>query len=666
MKVQIWSDEFAKKELKKRLNYAIEARKVYDLQWKKNESTIFGNTLQVFDSVAGLSFLDDLDDSELEVNVSYAFKNFRLIHAQMSANPPSVAISPSSTDQDDRRKAEAASILTKYALRTYDLTEKVDLVSLNTLLYGIGYVKTVWNPFEGEIIDSNTETGEVTLEGDVEFSVPNVYFVYPDPDVQSFKDCRYVFEKRVIPFEDAMNLWPGYTADLKRARIQNESQSEDQDASELKKKSYYDSVEIFEYWETGLPVNGYLGRFCTCLRDGTVLGNVKPSSFRFAAPGRVAEIDNRDIPDEVKEARKKKLPKKARLPYSSMTDIDVPNSLFGKSSVEYAAPIQGLVNSLDALKMQNIQAHGVTRMILPEAAEITDDSISDTPMDIIRITGNQPPYFQSPPQTMQDHTEMRGNLAVGVNDMMGTNEAMFGQQSREQSGASMQIATNQGNMVRRRLFNKYRNMVEKLYKDYLDVIREKWDVERTVKAVGKEKIVYAVDIKGADIDGGFDINVEYGTNFSLDPTTRREEILSLYPIFEKAGLPATTLLQHLKLNEIEGLFDSMKLPENRQREIFEKIIATGEQSEPRRHDNHELMLIYAKDWVMSSEFNNLPEETKSLIEDHIDMRAQAAAQQAAAAQPQPGQPAGGQPGATPEQPGMEQADLEEIQNFLQS
>jgi len=38
--------------------------------------------------------------------------------------------------------------------------------------------------------------------------------------------------------------------------------------------------------------------------------------------------------------------------------------------------------------------------------------------------------------------------------MAGVNDSMFGQQKREQSGFSMQYATNQGKMVRRRLFNK--------------------------------------------------------------------------------------------------------------------------------------------------------------------------------------------------------------------
>ena len=35
------------------------------------------------------------------------------------------------------------------------------------------------------------------------------------------------------------------------------------------------------------------------------------------------------------------------------------------------------------------------------------------------------------------------------------NESMFGQSSRETAGFTMQYATNQGNVIRRRLFNKY-------------------------------------------------------------------------------------------------------------------------------------------------------------------------------------------------------------------
>jgi hypothetical protein len=229
----------------------------------------------------------------------------------------------------------------------------------------------------------------------------------------------------------------------------------------------------------------------------------------------------------------------------------------------------------------------------------------------------------------------------------------------------MQYATNQGNMIRRRLFNKYVQFVEDIYKSYLSLVRKHWSIPRTITVLGKEKALEAVDIKGMDIDGGFDIVVEYGASLSLDPLTRREEILSLQPMFQQAGVPPRVTLKMLKLNELEGLYDIMQLAEDRQRELFEEMIATGRYLVPRKLQDHENMLAYGMQYVMTTEFKYLPEESKVLIERHIEERAEvAAAEKAPAGSAGGAMPPGpaGAPGDLPAGPEMvpAQAGLEEL------
>ncbi len=654
MKIKVWTTEEAKKELKKRLEYAMETRKDTERQWHYNEDTIFGKGLK---NVGGGEFeavFEDIDNSSIDVKVVYAFKNFRFLHAQMSANPPSVVTRPTSNDQDDRRKAEAADKLVQHALRVYNLTEKVDQMTLNTLAYGSGFLKHIWNPHKGDILEVDRETGEMILEGDIEITAPSVWNIYTDPDAgNDWDECRYLFEKRLIPWEDAAYYWPDHQEVLQKYRMQYPSSEDTQYSEDTSNNApnTYDSVEVFEYWEKGLPHNGYLGKFCIHLRDGTLLTTVKPSPFRFTQAGALEDIEKRDIPEEVKIKKIDRLPEIARLPYSMLTDIDIPNRLLGKSFLEYINPLQNILNSLDTMKLDNIQAHGALRLAIPEGTEIADDAISDSPWEVIKFTGSQPPHLLSTGQSMPDIAEMRTNVKTGIDDLSGVNEAMFGQQSRETSGASLQYSANQGNMIRRRLYNKYRSAVESIYKAYLDLVRRHWLVERTVKVVGKEKAIEAAEIKGADIDGGFDIVVEYGTSLSLDPTTRREEILSLAPMFEKAGMSPKQVLKYLKLNELDNMHSDFDYAESRQREIFESMILNMKYITPRKHADHENMLIYAKRWTMTVEYKVLPEEVKQLVDQHIDERAQMLAQEAAAANPAAGGPLppgpAGQPGPLP-------------------
>jgi hypothetical protein len=228
----------------------------------------------------------------------------------------------------------------------------------------------------------------------------------------------------------------------------------------------------------------------------------------------------------------------------------------------------------------------------------------------------------------------------GIDDSAGVNEAMFGQMQRETSGFSLQYATNQGNMIRRRLFNKYVLLTESVYKTFLQLVRKHWKTPKRIKVLGTEKAFNVVEISGMDIAGGFDLVVEYGASLSLDPTTRREEILTLLPLFEKAGVSTRTILSMLKLNELDAMYDEIQLANDRQYEYFKEMIETGEYLEPRKLEDHKNMLEFSYRYVMTSEFKYLDDDSKELIYQHVEDREQLAAT--------PAQPAPvGAPGEVP-------------------
>lgn len=636
-KIQTWSIEEAKNQLTKRLNQAQQARKPYEKFWQDSEHVVYGTG---YNSAQRSNFLSDLDtnlmevdESDADVNVSYAFKNLRFLHAQMSANPPTCVARPASNDPEDRRRADAADRLIRHAIRTYKMQEHVDRASLQCLLYGSAMLKLHWNPHKGDILDLDDDDN-ITLEGDIDISVPHLWDIFIDPDAETFDDARYVIQRRILPYEEAVYLWPEKQELLKSIKQDNRSSHshnlEQGGKSPYIRKELYDTVEIYEYWEKGLPLNGFLGKHAIHTKGGELLEPIKANPHRFK-------------PASDANARYSI----ARLPFHMLTDIDLPNSYWGKSTIDYAAPIQQTMNRLDSLNLDNIQAHGSARLVLPENAEISEQ-ITNTPWDIVKITGNQAPYFMSAPNTMPAIDRLREQVKIGVDDMFGVNESMFGQQSRETAGFAMQYAANQGNMIRRRLFNKYAMFVEAIYKSYLDVVRKNWDTKRTILVIGKEKALEAVDIQGADISGGFDIVVEYGASLSLDPMTRRQEIQALQPLFEKAGVPVRVTLKMMKLNELEGMYDMMQLSEDRQREIFEEMIATGMYLPPEELEDHENMLAYALQFRMTTEFKYLDEDLKVLIIQHIKDRSALAAQEAAGAPP----PGAGQPGMMPGGPGV--------------
>ena len=650
IKLTYWSEEEASKEIRKRFTAASSSRKRLEEQWIRNEVTVYGSNFNssavVMDLMGDSTDLESTDSHD--INVAYTFKNLRFIHSQLSANPPSVAMRPTSSDQEDVRKADAADRVVRYMIRKYQMQEQIDLLTLGTCIYGTAVLKTVWDADRGDILEFDKDSGELIMEGDISVAIPHTRNIFLDPDAHAVAQIKWVIERIYMDFDEAVAKWPDKIEQLKAARKERSDLPQSASPYGGDQQEQFNSVELLEYWETGLPSNGYMGKYCILISTGPVLEPCRPNPFRFARAGTMSKLLNSDLAEEVIEVRMQRLPQMAQLPYHILTDIDVVNSVWGKSFLEYAAPLQEALAQIDSAYMDNIRANGVARMVISDASEV-DIDISNSPWDVTKVAGNQAPYFMEVPNLMPEMSSSRQNMITGINDVAGVNEAMFGQQSREQSGASMQYATNQGNMIRRRLFNKYVLVVENIYKSMLNLARKHWSEDRTIAVLGNEKAFEAISLKGADIDGGYDVVGEYGVTLSLDPITRRQEILQLQPMFEKAGIPPRMSMKMLKLNELEGMYDKLEMAEDRQREIFEEQAASHKLIPPEEYQDHTNMIAWALDWFMTAEFKYLGTEARELAKAHIKARIQQEAVEKSgglSGQPQAPGPAGAM-GTTP-------------------
>jgi hypothetical protein len=626
LKVRPLTDEAAQKLLADRFEDCKQQRMQYEPQWRTNEVILYNALAEetydykgpVTSEVLQRVFQDN--DSE-ESGVNYIFKHHRFLNAQMSANPPSVQVRPTSSDPADKRRADTADRLCRHAIRAYNMQEKIDLNNGSALLYGSAFLKTSFDENKGEIVSYDETSGNLEMSGDFSLRNLTIWDVWIDPHARSWGEVEYVFERKWYTLDECVQRWPDkeemltkYLENL-REDMKNEGNTSRVNLRELR-------VPIIQYWEKGLPVNGMQGRFVHMLPDARLVDSVAKNPYRFYEINEDKEEVARQVKLEAMGLEVDRGPEVAGLPFHILTDIDVTDHVYGKSFIEYAAPAQDTINRLDTMTLENVAAHGYCRIVLPEGADIAEDSITDSPWEIIRVEGGRDPHFFETPRLMPEVNQLRDKHRGGIEDMAGVNDSMYGKQEREQSGFSMQYATNQGNMIRRRIFNKYVLLVEGVYKSYLALIQRHWKDDRTIKVLGREKSYQLFDVKGSDILGGYDMVVEYGSSLSLDPTSRREEIMALMPLFEKAGVDSRSLMSMLKLNELEGMHDLTELGQARQQEIFEKIIA-GEGNiyiPPREMADHKNMLIHCNEFVMTAEFRDLDPKIQKMIELHITDR----------------------------------------------
>lgn len=626
--VQSLSSEEFRRKVQQRLNWSKEHRKKFERQWLAN-GQILDHASGSMTPDATISFespsefdIGTVDSSQSQIGVNHAFRFLRFLHSQLSANPPSVIASPTSSDVKDKQAADAADRILRHLRRDKNMQEVIDQATLKTLKKSIGWVKVFWNPDKGDIYDFNEETREVIMEGDIDIYSPSTEDIWIDPDATRWEDVKYTIERIRMHKEDFLFRFPE-AEEAMEAHLESKGTKKREELTS-ERESYEPQIEIYEYYEKGMPTNGGVGVRAYMFEDGTLL----------EPPTRNPHYQ-------------------AGFPLKAFTYVDMEDALYSKSVVDYVTPLQDTLNRLDSAILDNVQAHGVVRMVLPAGADIEDEAISNTPWDFIKVSGNVPPHFINSPQLMPDIWRHRESLIQAIQELFGINDSMLGIQRREQSAVSQQTAIESGAAIHRRLFIKYSMFVEQIFKDCIGLVKENWTEPRTVLVLGKEKAFQAADIKGADIAGGFDLKVEYGASLPLDPNARREFILLNMPLLKEAGLTSKEILKLMKLDDVGSTFDRIEMAEDRQREIFEEMEMHFRKGNPiyippEEMEDHLARLEYARTYLETSEFKYLPEELKELIRQHVRDRMDLAAQEAA--------PQGAEPGILPAgMPGVEGA-----------
>lgn len=626
-------------EISKRLAAAVKARSKYEQEWLSNEATVFatrngyyGGAPGGYSMLASGSSAAEASEEVGDLYLNFVSRDVRYTHSLISSNPPVVAPKPLTNDPSDKRAAEVADNLVHYAVRAYGINEKKDLAALQTLVLGTSFMKSFWNPELGDPIDVDA-SGKITMQGDYDLQVCNTWDIYPDPEAKSWDAVRYVFQRHHFPLEQALYMFPESEGLLQSAGSDGGVRSlfrQNQDANT-------DVVEVWEYWEKGSPINGFQGRHCWHLRDGKPLSKIIPSPHYYSRSFDAEEID-----PETGEPIQRSL-KIATLPFIIWTDLDLPDTYWGMSLVSYTGEAQETLNKFVNQAVDIMRAVGTPKLIVHESAEIDEADLSNSPFDVLRIKGPLGAVYKmdggSPSPAMMEYTQF---FKQSIMELAGANESTYGQQSRETSAYAMQWASQQTQAMRRRLFIKYTSVVEQIYKDYLNTVREYWDTARTIKIISDDQAFSVIDIEGADIAGGWDIAVEYGTNLSLDPSIRREELLNLRAagVTQGAGISDRQLLKYLRLSNFSGMIDASEQAGKRQHEICLKMAADRVYIAPRKLQQHDLMLEWLNDYIMTSEFRDHDEEVKELIERHLEERTQMAGETAAAAA---GPAAGGAP-----------------------
>ena len=549
-------------------------------------------------------------------------RNMQVLHSQLCSNPPVVMTVPTSDEESDKDSAEAAEMVCQYIRQQKHVDSWFANFTLNTHLYGTGFIKQVFRKDLGLYIysDKNCKTEQV---GDFATCAPRPWDMYLDPNASHWDEVTWLSERIFTDVEDAVAYFgEEHRGCLHASSIQlSDIVMSGEEGHSLLYTIKQDVVEIFERWEPGLPSNNFLGRLEYHLRGGKILKTVEevPSAFTIREGGKALV---------------------ARLPYHCLTYIDIPNSVWGRSPAALCARAQNVLNAITAVMLDTAHNMGIPRLVASKESLGPDNerAVSSSSIDIIGLTlegesGGAFPAIMQGANTSQDLKVLYEQLSVYINDAWGVNDALLGKQERETQGVTMQISIQQGNMIRENFFNKYVRSINWYYDLSLNYAVKYWSVSKMIHIVGPDNKIQARKLKGADIASGYVLVVERGTSFALDPITRQEQITNLMKVFQDGGLDTRFLIRQLKLADLRGIYQEFDLADNRAKTIIERL-KKGEEVKIRTPEDHIGIGLYLSKYVMSSEYDELDDEIKDMIDKHIDARETAAANRAVAPQEQ--------------------------------
>jgi len=552
------------------------------------------------------------------------------LHSKLCISDPIVTGTPRKQDQATINSARYAEGYIKYAKDHTGLQECIEAGAyLSLCIYGSGITYNGWDPNGGDFpieeIDENSDPDnlEIKMEGDYDIRNVHPRKFLPDANATTPSKMDHCFEEMDVPKEEAFYT---FTDEEKQNILRMALQGgEDPTSAEKEERN---TIKLYHYWERGRPWNGFLG--CHAIFTN-------PDSPRLLYRG----------PNPYKHKK---------LPFSILTDIDVPDNVLGMSRIIYAYQVQMCINNLITMVMNNASLFGTAKYLAPEGA-MSDDLDNDPSIigTFNSATGGKPEFFR-PVNVTPDVWKGYDIMKQYINNIYGMNEFSQGQIPRELSSYAVQLALEMDDKYRIRLFNKKKLFLKDIYEKFLENTRQFMTDSRRLRISGVEAFQDDEYFLVSNLEGDYDISVEYGAYLPVDPAARKQQILEFIKsgFFDKAGGDYKKVGSLLIDGSMLTLRDSSERHRRRQQAEISKLIK-GEKVNVEPWDKDEDHAAEIDDYAGSAAFESLPREVQEAIWDHGEAHVQALAEKIAkgqgpGGQPGAGGPAGGGPGmgAAPE------------------
>jgi hypothetical protein len=563
--------------------------------------------------------------------------------AKLTAQRPSVYVVPATGEEQDKAAARAAEQIWNAAYRDHEVAKVLRRTLWWGVICGNSFLKEYWDTSIGPVQSiqppSKSAAPLEIPQGDVKMEIVTPFHILvPDLMCEEIEDQPYVLHSTVKSVDYVKRVY-GITvnpsASAPDTLIDPQFMNIIGDANVNKK----DSVLCHEMW-------------------------IKPGGHtKFPQGGLLTIIDSQ----VVQRIDKYPYPHK-RYPFAKFDHVQT-GKFYSDSVVTDLIPLQ---RELNRTRSQIIEAKNLMSkpQLLAPKGSVDPRKITSEPGQVIQYTPGMQPPTPLPVQPLPSYVLQEvDRLVQDMDDVSGQHEISRGQNpSQVTAYSALSYLQEQDESKLAASVASVEEFIEKVARLYLKYVVYYWDLPRTVRVVGKDKIVDAASWKGSDIEGNTDIRVEAGSAIPLGKQQKQSFLLDLYKM---GAIDPSMLFELLEMNDLSDanqdfLVDKqqvmrenvlmMQMGEKLPPEALQPSIdpMTGQQLgpqvpqmfSPNSFDNHEAHVHYHNMYRKSQEFATAPEVVKQLFEMHVNLHQQAlmggVAPTAGSVDGQPGEPIGGQ------------------------
>lgn len=585
-------------------------------QWYLNLAFYYGNQYAQFRQNLSTNNFDlyvpKAPPYRVRMVVNQVRKIVRKEISRLTAQKPNAFVVPSSTDDQDVFAAQAGEQIWDALWRRVLFTKTLREAVFWQAVCGNGFIKTYWDATKKDTDSSNETVGEVYGDICIDNVTPfNLFF--PDLLVTDIEDQPYVIHAQV---RNATWVKQTFGIDTGDNSLDSVDEGMLNAMGINRNNNKKEQITILEVWVKP----NYLPE----LPNGGM--------FTIAANKVVQGVDQ--WPYEHNQ-----------YPFAKL-DATPTGKFYTSSIIEDLIPLQ---RELNRSRSQLIEAKN--RMskpqLLAEKGSVDPKKITTEPGQVIEYSiGHTPPQPLALQNLPSYVTEEINRLYEDMADISGQHEVSNGSTPPGVTAATaISFLQEQDESLIATNYSSIEESIEKVASQSLMYVKMFWDQSRLIKIVGNEGVFDVQTFKGADLRGNSDIRVESGSSL---PTSRAAKQAYIMDLMKMGFISPEEGLEVLEIGGLNRIYERVQIDKRQaQREnlkmravtdddmrAFQEAYFAGKPEIQKdvdsglnleaplivpvhTYDNHDIHILIHNNYRKSQSFENAPELTKMLFEEHV-------------------------------------------------